>query len=207
MCGKQKVIRNIIKLAAASLASILIASPALADRDDDGRGYRAKHHDNESRVMRGFAISPVPLEMDGDESFANAALVGLGSYIVNAQAGCADCHSCPTYEPGHSPFQGGDGKLNSANFLAGGVPFGDDVSANITPDHDGKPAGMSLEEFMHTLRTGMHHHEGGEAEVLEVMPWPFYRHMTDRDLKAIYAYLTAIPHAHHIEGACEYPGQ
>jgi hypothetical protein len=30
---------------------------------------------------------------------------------------------------------------------------------------------------------------------LAVMPWPIYRNMTDRDLDAIYAYLSAIPHA------------
>ena len=29
--------------------------------------------------------------------------------------------------------------------------------------------------------------------VLEVMPWPVYQAMTDRDLQAIYEYLTAIP--------------
>jgi len=27
------------------------------------------------------------------------------------------------------------------------------------------------------------------------MPWPVYQSMTDRDLKAIYEYLSAIPHA------------
>ena len=33
------------------------------------------------------------------------------------------------------------------------------------------------------------------AFVLQVMPWPTYHSMTDADLKAIYAYLTAIPPA------------
>jgi hypothetical protein len=29
--------------------------------------------------------------------------------------------------------------------------------------------------------------------LLQVMPWPVYRNMTDRDLRAIYEYLRAIP--------------
>ena len=82
------------------------------------------------RIIRGFNIAPVPLKLRG----RNRQLLGLGSYIVNAQSACADCHSCPTYVAGHNPFQGGDGQLNAANYLAGGVPFGPEVtSANITP--------------------------------------------------------------------------
>jgi hypothetical protein len=37
------------------------------------------------------------------------------------------------------------------------------------------------------------------------MPWPVYRHMTDRDLRAIYEYLASIPHAE--PGTCTGPGQ
>jgi hypothetical protein len=37
------------------------------------------------------------------------------------------------------------------------------------------------------------------------MPWPVLRHMTDQDLRAIYEYLRAIPHAEH--GTCVAPGQ
>jgi hypothetical protein len=36
---------------------------------------------------------------------------------------------------------------------------------------------------------------GPDTPVLQVMPWPTYHSMTDADLKAIYAYLTAIPPA------------
>jgi hypothetical protein len=31
------------------------------------------------------------------------------------------------------------------------------------------------------------------GELLQVMPWPTYTNMTDRDLLAIYTYLSAIP--------------
>src|SRR5262245_46661214 len=43
---------------------------------------------DESRIQRGFDLSPVQLNLQGK----NRASVGLGSYIVNAQAGCNDCH-------------------------------------------------------------------------------------------------------------------
>ena len=31
--------------------------------------------------------------------------------------------------------------------------------------------------------------------LLQVMPWPAYANMTEHDLRAIYEYLSAIPHA------------
>jgi hypothetical protein len=160
-----------------------------------------------SRVQRGFAIAPVPLTVHGQ----NRALVGLGSYLVNAVSECNDCHSCPTYEPGHNPFDGiGDGKLNPTNHLAGGVNFGpgtdgeDIVSANLTPDTSGKPAGLDFDEFVTLIRTG-HDPDESPDEVLLVMPWAFFRHMTQGDLRAIYEYLRSIPPAE--PGTCTAPGQ
>jgi len=60
-------------------ASIRIVSPVHAD-DDDGEDWK---------IERGFAIAPVPLNLSGKER----RLVGLGSYIVNAQIPCNDCHT------------------------------------------------------------------------------------------------------------------
>ena len=34
-----------------------------------------------------------------------------------------------------------------------------------------------------------------KCELLQVMPWPLYSKMTSSDLRAIYAYLRALPHA------------
>lgn len=31
-------------------------------------------------------------------------------------------------------------------------------------------------------------------DLLQVMPWPVYRNMTTRELRAVYEYLSAIPH-------------
>jgi hypothetical protein len=41
------------------------------------------------KIQQGFAIAPVPLNLVGKDP----ALVGLGSYIVNAQADCNGCHT------------------------------------------------------------------------------------------------------------------
>jgi hypothetical protein len=57
---------------------------------------------SESKIRQGFEIAPVPLNLDGK----NRALVGLGSYIVNAQADCNGCHSAgpaTEFAPGGNP--------------------------------------------------------------------------------------------------------
>jgi hypothetical protein len=169
--------------------------------DDRDRNRRDRDDEKQLEVQIGFAISPIPLN-SLDLKGKDPELVGLGSYIVNAQGGCNDCHSCPSYAPGHNPFPplvgvSGDGKINSTNFLAGGVPFGVAVSANLTPDASGKPAGLSLEQFQVTIRTG---HDPVRNHNLTIMPWPYYRHMTGQDLDAIYTYLSALPSA--TPGAC-----
>ena len=53
------------------------------------------------RIVRGFQIAPVPLNLQGKD----LALVGLGSYIVNAQGGCNDCHTNPPFADGGDPHQ------------------------------------------------------------------------------------------------------
>jgi hypothetical protein len=178
------------------LAGTLLITGTLSNK----RGQAAPPGDDESRIGQGFAVAPVPLNLGRK----NRSLVGLGSYIVNAQSGCNDCHTCPSYTPGHSPFEGGDGEINATNYLAGGVDFGFGiVSANITPDGQGRPAGLTLDGFTHVLRTGEDPDHAGQ--VLQVMPWPIFRNMTDRDIRAIYEYLSSIPHAE--PGTCFFPGQ
>jgi len=163
-------------------------------------GSQAQGAGDESKIQQGLAIAPVHLTLQGK----NRALVGLGSYLINAVGGCNDCHSCPSYVPGHNPFDGGDGQINGTNYLAGGVPFGGPiVSRNLTPDASGKPAGLTFDQFLHVLRTGEDPEQPGE--LLQVMPWPVFRNMTDRDIQAIYEYLSAIPHAE--PGVCFFPGQ
>ena len=158
-----------------------VASLPIYAQDDD-------NDVSSSRVRLGFRIAPVPL----DVRHKNRALVGLGSYIVNAQGACNDCHTAPPFAAGGDPFQGQFTVVNSAVYLAGGAPFGPGIiSRNLTPDSLGRPAGLTLEEFVTTLRTGRDPDDPGH--ILKVMPWPVYGQMSDRDLRAVYEYLRAIP--------------
>lgn len=153
--------------------------------NENSRGHDDDRSDL-SKIRQGYAISPVPLNLAGK----NRALVGLGSYIVNAQGGCNDCHTSPPYAPGHDPFKGEPGQVNPDTYLGGGVSFGPDlISPNITPNQRGLPAGLTHREFMKIMSTGVDQ----EGHILQVMPWPVYSNMTDRDLSAIYEYLRSIP--------------
>jgi hypothetical protein len=144
--------------------------------------------EDESQIKRGFDIAPVPLDLKGK----NRALVGLGSYIVNAQSGCNDCHTHPAYVPGGDPFQGQPTQINAAEYLAGGRQFGPFItSRNLTPDSTGLPAGLTFEQFQNVLHTGNDPDHPGR--LLQVMPWPVFGNMVDRDMRAIYEYLRAIP--------------
>jgi hypothetical protein len=108
---------------------------------------------------------------------------------------------------------------NVDHFLAGGRCFGFFMSRNLTPDDSGMPRGLSEAEFIQVMRQGKDIScnkpnpptyggvvdpvcslpEGKGAgvsfnpDVLQTMSWPTYHSLTDTDLKAIYAYLSALP--------------
>ena len=144
---------------------------AAESRDDsDEVGVRA-------RAAQGLRISPVAVRTSG-LTRRQMLRVGLGSYIVNGTADCNGCHG------------------SAAGFLAGGNPFFLDRaghvvwSRNLTPDAN---TGLTLTEdqFVQTIRTGKDHLD--QSRMLVVMPWLIYRWMSDEDLKAVYAYLRAVP--------------
>jgi hypothetical protein len=56
----------------------------------------------DSRIQEGLKLAPVELTKHG----VNPALVGLGSYIVNAQGACNECHTNPPFAAGGDPFAG-----------------------------------------------------------------------------------------------------
>jgi hypothetical protein len=96
--------------------------------------------------------------------------------------------------------------FNVSHYLAGGACYGPFMSRNLTPDGSHRPLGLTEQEFVRVMRTG----EdiacekdpanpicalGPHTPVLQVMPWPAFHGMTDDELKAVYAYLSAIPPA------------
>lgn len=172
------------------LASVVVAAQSCT-ADDEDTGTTAP----DPRSAQGLEIAPVPLDLAGRDR----DLVGLGSYIVNAQGACNDCHTCPPFEPGRDPFLGQPMQENRATYLAGGRAFGPVVAPNITPDAEGRPGGLTRAELVSLMRTGRDPDEPGR--ILQVMPWHIYGQMTDRDLTAMYEYLSAIPPAS--AGTCE----
>jgi hypothetical protein len=149
--------------------------------------------DHDTRVARGFEIAPVPLHFQQKDR----QLVGLGSYLVNAVGGCVDCHTNPTYAHGGDPFMGQPKVINATHYLAGGAQFGPFTSRNLTREANGLPEGHTFDEFLQIMRHGtdFEHQHPQFGPLLQVMPWPVYQSMTDRDLRAIYEYLRAVPPA------------
>jgi hypothetical protein len=145
----------------------------------------------DSQIRRGYELAPVQLNTKG----LNPALVGLGSYIVNAQGGCNDCHTNPPYAQGGDPFLGQPTQINAAGYLAGGMAFGPFTSRNLTPRSNGRPAGLTLEQFTEALRKGtdFKNLHPQISPLLQVMPWPVYGNMSDREIQAIYEFLRSIP--------------
>ena len=134
-------------ISAAALAGILAGSS----------GVRADEQEPDStdpRVQRGFEIAPVPLNLAAKDR----ALVGLGSYLVNATADCNGCHTASPqveFAAGGNPYFGQPKVVNPSTYLGGGQDFGPlipgtphIVSRNLTPDKTGKPeGGRSFAEF------------------------------------------------------------
>jgi len=199
-------------IVAIAFAGVLISSRRVQANEDGGDR-------DESRIRRGFEIAPVPLNLEGK----NRALVGLGSYIVNAQADCNGCHSAgpaTEFAPGGNPYFGQHPtQVNPATYLGGGRDFGPYpgpgpfphiISRNLTPDKTGLPeGGHTFKEFVQIIRKGVdmdHLHptctgapDGNclpppfDGDLLQIMPWPIHRNMTNHDLRAIYEYLSAVP--------------
>jgi hypothetical protein len=84
------------------------------------------------------------------------------------------------------------------------------VSRNLTPDKTGLPeGGANFSQFLQILRTGVdmdgrHPTCSGtpnsgcipppfHGDLLQIMPWPNLKELTDHDIRAIYEYLSVIP--------------
>ena len=135
----------------------------------------------QQRIQQGFEIAPVILNLKGKSS-AQVALVGLGSYLVNALGDCNGCHNSGgppnfNYLAGHNPYflSHGPTMVDPNTYLAGGADFGtalpfnvppglgygsyvgpDIITRNLTPDKHGLPeGGKTLAQFKEILRTGV----------------------------------------------------
>jgi len=157
-----KVLGATITFAGVALA-MMLHSPGVQAQDD-------QNNDEESLIHIGFKIAPVPLNLEGK----NRDLVGLGSFIVNAQADCNGCHTAGgppnfNYAAGGNPYFGQKTVVDPTVYLSGGTNFGpvgtptgplgyagpNMITRNLTPDNTGRPeGGHTLAEFKEILRNG-----------------------------------------------------
>jgi hypothetical protein len=200
--------------AAIVLAGMLSSSRLVKATDDDDEDR------NESKIQRGFEIAPVPLNLEGKNRalVGLGSYIVNGQGDCN---GCHSAGPQTEFVPGSNPYllKQTDEKINPATYLGGGRDFGGFpapnsplhiISRNLTPDKTGRPeGGHTFVEFVEIIRTGKdfdHLHpacsgtpDSGcmpfpfNGDVLQIMPWPIYKNMTDHDLRAIYEYLSAIP--------------
>ena len=119
----------LLTLGVTALAGLLNTSPTVQAQDNG-------NNDDEQLIRIGYAITPVPLNLEGK----NRDLVGLGSFIVNAQADCNGCHTAggpPNFNYANSgnPYflnQPLGTKTDPTAYLAGGTPFGQAVPSSAS---------------------------------------------------------------------------
>ena len=143
--------------------------------------------------------------------------VERGKYLVTIMA-CHDCHSPKVMDPVLGPVsdttrllsgnpenfpypiwmpadlqQRNAAAMTNAQFTAWSGPWGVSFPINLTPDTATGIGEWTEEAFIRAMRTGKHQGQPNGRDILPPMPWVVYRHATDEDLKAIWAYLRNIP--------------
>jgi len=138
--------------------------------------------------------------------------VQRGAYLIRIM-GCNDCHTPTKMGPkgpetdmtrmltGHpadlkmpSPPDLGKGPwvwAGSASMTAFTGPWGVSYAVNLTPDPETGIGKWTEKMFIEAMRTGRHLGKG--RPILPPMPWFSLREATDKDLKAIFAYLRSLP--------------
>ena len=124
-------------------------------------------------------VQPPPLPSNAPD------LARHGEYLVHIGS-CTGCHTTADVE----------GRPVPGMLFAGGRvfdrPWGTAASANLTRDASG--IGYYDEaQFIRTIRTG----RVGARPLNRTMPYPLYGHLSDDDLKAIFAYLRTLPPVQH----------
>lgn len=128
-------------------------------------------------------MTPEPLTQPVSEPDLSTP-VKRGDYLVRV-AGCRDCH---TPQKNGQPIAGLD--LGGGFVLRG--PWGAVASGNITPDPSGIPY-YEEQLFLDVMHTGY----VKARKLSQIMPWWDFRHLTDEDLKAMFAYLRTVPPVKH----------
>src|SRR3981081_431779 len=89
-----QLVKTVLTLGVIVAGGILIRSPRV----------HADDNDEQAKIQIGFQIAPVRLNLAGKDR----ALVGLGSYIVNAENDCNACHNGGNLPPNFEHLSGGN---------------------------------------------------------------------------------------------------
>jgi mono/diheme cytochrome c family protein len=164
------------------------------------------------RLAAGLLVAGSVHAADAGTEPATAEQLARGKYLVTV-AGCNDCHTpwkmgANGPEPDMTRMLSGHPEsfalppapalpegpwvaTVAATNTAFASPVGTAFTANLTPDPETGLGKWTLQNFVDTIRTGRHWGRG--RRILPPMPWPMYRHFTDEDFAAIFAYLQSIP--------------
>lgn len=134
-------------------------------------------------------VNGVPEPIEGPVTADLSTPAKRGEHIVRI-ASCADCHS-PRDDRGNKPdgmeFAGG----TAAPYEGRKTVY----TSNITPGVNGIPY-YTEDLFIEVMRTG----RVKARELDPMMPTMLYRHMTDQDLKDVFAYLKTLkPVDHYVD--------
>jgi len=145
-----------------------------------------------------------------EESSIN--MIERGEYLVDL-GGCHHCHSPkimtergPVPDPkrllsGHPanevlpPYDKETAKgyaLFSMGLTSTTGPWGTSFAANLSPDATGIGTWTEA-QFFKAIRKGKFKGQDGGRMLLPPMPWQDFAKLTDKDLKAIFAYLKSLP--------------
>jgi len=80
------------------------------------------------------------------------------------------------------------GLILTSDLTAWVGPWGISYTANLTSDASGI-GNWKEEQFLYAIKEGKLKGLAGSRTLLPPMPWQMYKHMTDDELKAIFAYL------------------
>ena len=111
-----------------------------------------------------------------------------GKYLVEADAGCMDCHSPHDWIKHDAPITPGKLGAGQDMSLLKGLP-GRIVAPNLTPDPETGAGTWSDDTLARAIREGIGH--DGRA-LFPMMPYTHFRHLPDEDLADIIVYLRAL---------------
>lgn len=177
---------------AAVLAASLLALGACKKQEDEPKGgakdpapaAKVAHGEKQGKGDGGGDKAATGAK-DGTKGSAKPAvdpkLIERGAYLANNVMGCAMCHT---------PLQQGAFAPDMSKAYAGGLEmkeaFGTWRSPNITPDPETGLGTWTDEQIIAAVRDGKRPDGSG---IHPIMPWTFYRELTDGDAAALAAFL------------------